>query len=449
MFTLFEYDNYACVENPQLLNSYLQRIWQDQLDPLSITSEVPFMVDEISESNFQPFLTFNGNLIRARNYVGFIQTSDVHIEIYPKVFKSHPTKPSLMLRHIFFWFDFCRKWKFPFNKSNLDSFDNIELPELIIYLMATKLLDTVSASPISLYQSVEESLYIPKGKINFNRYLVSGLINGNHHIIDCEHEPFVFDNKLNRAIKYTSRLLLNRTKFAENQNLLQELIFILDDVKDQSFSCPDLETITLNPLFSDYFEVKDICQIVLQQLLYANQQFDLSQWSLLFPMEYIFEDFIAGFLETKFSTSWKVEYQKSNMNLSVSPNAFQMKHDILLTSRENSSLKIIVDTKYKLRPTDFKSENKKGVSQTDMYQMVSYAFRRGCTNVLILYPNIDETVNKPDTFIVQSGFPGAECIKITTAEITFWSISNFNELSTILQADLASILNEFQQKNSP
>jgi 5-methylcytosine-specific restriction enzyme subunit McrC len=444
MALLFEYYNEVEIDNPKMLKGYLHQIWSEQFASL-VNEEDNSEKDDIKHSRtYQPFLSFDGDIIRAKNYVGFIQLNDCHLEIYPKVFKNHFDKPKLMLKHLFFWFDYCRKWKFPFTKSRLDTIDDIELPELIIYLMASKMLETVSSLPISLYQSVEESLYTPKGKINFSRYLSSGFINGNQHIIECDYEPFVFDNKLNRVIKYVSRLLLKKTKFAENQNTLQELIFILDEVNDQPCSHHDLETVVLNPIFDDYIHIKDICKTVLQQFIYGNQQYDLSQWSLLFPMEYIFEDFIAGFIENKFSLNWKVEYQKSNMNLSSKPDAFQMQHDIFLTLKKDKTKSILVDAKYKLRDVNFKKDKKKGISQSDMYQMTSYALRRGCTNVLILYPNLGENINSIDTFKIESGFSGKEEICITTAEVPFWSIENFVDLPNKLYITLSELLKNYE-----
>jgi 5-methylcytosine-specific restriction enzyme subunit McrC len=445
MATLFEYHNTAHADNPRELKNYLHSIWQEQYASLiQAAEEEPAPDIDLSlHKNYQPFLSFDGTLIRAKNYVGFIQLGDFHLEIYPKVFRDKKVKPSLMLRHLFFWFDYCRKWKFPFTKSNLDSFDDISLPELMIYLMASKMLETISTLPISLYQQVEESLYSPKGRINFSRYLSSGFITGNHHVIDCDHEPFVFDNRLNRAIKYVSRLLLGKTKFSETQNILQELVFILDEVDDRPCSYYDLETVVLNPLFSEYVEIKDICKIVLQQLLYSNQQYDLSQWCLLFPMEYIFEDFVAGFLENKFSSNWIVDYQKSDMNFTSDPEAFQMKHDILLTSRSTKK-KIIVDTKYKVRESNFKEGKKKGILQADMYQVASYAFRRGCNDVLLLYPNINEKLNGEDKFTVLSEFSGGKNINIAAAEVPFWSIDGFNSLTIKLEDFFSKILKKYE-----
>lgn len=435
---LFEYHNESWVDDPESLKDYLVTIWKDRYSVMHKELEEDDYVK--NKKDYQPFLSFDGNIIRAKNYVGFIQSGDFHLEIYPKVFKSQLVSPLLMLKHLFFWFDYCSKWKFPFAKTNLDSLDDIELPELIIHLMASKMLETVSISPISLYQPVEESLYTPKGKISFSRYLSLGFISGNQHIIDCDHEPFVFDNRLNRVIKYTTRLLLNKTKFVENQHLLQELIFILDEVEDQPCSHYDLETIVLNPLFSEYADVIDICKIVLQQSIYANQQYDLSQWSLLFPMEYIFEDFIAGFLKTHFSADWRVEYQKSNLNLSSMPEAFQMQHDIFLTSKKDRRKKILVDTKYKLRENDSREDKKKGINQADMYQMVSYAFRRGCNEVLLIYPNTEKELKDPDTFIIESGFQEDCKIRVVAAEVPFWSSNDFANLSDNLKDTLQKTL---------
>jgi 5-methylcytosine-specific restriction enzyme subunit McrC len=106
-------------------------------------------------------------------------------------------------------------------------------------------------------------------------------------------------------------------------------------------------------------------------------------------------------------------------------------------------LKVIVDTKYKIRDINFKSDLKRGIAQADLYQMVSYAFRRGCTDVLLVYPNISEIINPPDKFQIISGFPANETINITVIEIPFWSFSNFEYLETemvkVLRETLSTI----------
>jgi 5-methylcytosine-specific restriction enzyme subunit McrC len=162
-------------------------------------------------------------------------------------------------------------------------------------------------------------------------------------------------------------------------------------------------------------------------------------------MEYIFEDFFAGFLEDKFHKQYKVEYQKSNEYLSNNPKVFNMQHDIFLTTKDGTNRKIIIDTKYKLRDNNFKSDLKKGVSQTDLYQMVSYAFKRGCTDIILVYPNLTENINEHDKFEIISGFENHEKVNVIAIEIPFWSLTDMKGLDKrifdVVEQNLNRILN--------
>jgi 5-methylcytosine-specific restriction enzyme subunit McrC len=427
--TLFEYDKWVKVENSTALFHSLKSIWR-QRNFTDLTEELE---ENETDKNYQPFLRFSNNEIRANNYVGFIQTANDLVEIYPKVFRNSPDKDKNdMLRHIFFWLSYCRKWEFPFSQTQLDRFPIEEFPELIINLIANQFLETVSNQPLTMYQPVEEAMQTPRGSINFKRYIANSLVSGNFQNIECDYEPFLFDNKVNRVIKYCSRLLMNQTKLAENIQMLQEVVFILDEVEDIPCNSYEAENITLNSFFDDYKKVLDSCKLILNQQLYASNTYDLSQWCLLFPMEYIFEDFTAGFLFDKFSNDWKVEYQKSNKSLATNEfgkDVFQMQHDIFLTCKTLNNRKVIIDTKYKLRPSDFKNDIKKGIAQADLYQMTSYAFRRGCTDIFLLYPNITDDINEPNIFEINSGFPTDNKITITAMEIPFWTIENLDTMT--------------------
>lgn len=443
MALLFEYGKWQSTQDKHALRQMLKDIWRTRI---FVQADTELTEDEIDE-HYQPFLLFDDNQIRANNFVGFIQNGDEVIEIYPKVFRQYLLNPSekekiLMLRHIFYWFSYCRKWNFPFNQTSLDTIDIDEFPELIINLIANQFIETVSKQPLTMYQEMEEALITPRGSINFKRYTSSSLSHGNFQDIECDYEPFLFDNKVNRVIKYCSRLLMTQTKFSENLRMLQDVVFILDEVEDLHCTIHDIENIALNTFFADYYNLLDSCKLILNQQLYSSNTYDLSQWCLLFPMEYIFEDFLAGFLENKFSKAWKVEYQKSDETLSTFPPVFKMQHDIFLTSRQDVKRKVIIDTKYKIRQGDFKKDPKKGVAQSDLYQMVSYALKRGCTNIILAYPNISDTLNTSDQFEIISGFEGSDKITVTAMEIPFSSLTNFADLDSNLYVAIETQLNK-------
>jgi len=345
MHILFEYGKQVAVPDRKGLEMYLFSIWQQYKDLW------PKFADDsvvVSNKDYQPFISFDGNLAKANNYVGFINYEGLTIEIYPKVFQFMPAlDKELMHNHLFFWFSYCKKIKFPFNQSFLENCNIESLPELIIYLISRQMHETISTQPFMAYEELEETLWFPKGRINFNRY-TNSLAHGKNHLIDCDHQPFIFDNSLNRIIKYCARLLKSQTKLYTNQQLLNEVLFILDEVEDTVQTINQLIHLNIPSLFVGYEEVVQSCRMILENQIYSYSQFEMKNWSLFFPMEFIFEDFISGFIQTNFNKEYFIEPQKSELYLHQSPKTFNLQHDILLTHKITKD-QIIIDTKYKPR----------------------------------------------------------------------------------------------------
>jgi 5-methylcytosine-specific restriction enzyme subunit McrC len=449
-FTTKEYGEWQSlnnVEERQQLQKFLDNVWEKRAFPFAqdwITDD-----ETQREKNGQAFLQFDGKDFRAKNFVGFIQTGDIRIDIFPKVFGQEPKDKKLMLRHLFYWLSYCSKIRFPFLQSNLD-IDHIDsLPELLIFLISHEIRAQVSDNPISMYEQKEEIMTTPRGRIDFSNYVKNGLSTGNWQNVDCIHEPFVYDNRVNQIIKYTCRLLQNTTKISENRQILDDIIFVLDEVEDCFCTVQDIDKVKLSPLFVAYSDILQWCRMILEQQIHSSEHDDSTQWCFLMPMEYVFEDFIAGFTKRHFSDNWKVKPQSSEKYLCEGPSVFLMKHDILLTSKESKESKdskkrtIILDTKYKLRSEQDFEDKKKGVSQSDMYQMVSYGLRRGCENLYLIYPNLyDGEIRDSATFTVESNFMDNAPIKINihAIELPFWSLMDFEHISEKLKKELSKIL---------
>jgi 5-methylcytosine-specific restriction enzyme subunit McrC len=439
MHTLFEYSNLTPLIDRKGLEEYLHFLWQDYKN---------VWIDENQETNnidnkkYQPFLSFDGEKGKANNFVGFINCNDDSLEIYPKVFKNMQNQnKDLMHRHLFFWFSYCKKIKFPFNQSFLDNFEIDRFPELIIYLIGKQINDTVSTKPFSSYEEVEEALITPRGRINFNRY-TNSLSYGRNQFVDCDYEPFVFDNKINRIIKHCIRLLLTQTGIPETQRILNEIIHLLDEVEDQPCAINQLNQIKVPTLFAEYVDVMQCCRMILENQIYSHAEYEMKNWSLLFPMEYVFEDFISGFLKEHFSSDFEIESQKSELYLHQDPKTFNLQHDILLTNKKTKE-KIILDTKYKPRWDLTESDTKKGVSQSDMYQMIRYAYRRGTDKVILIYPNTSEKLAEDYIFKVQKANESEE-IRIKIVDVPFWSSYDQNKVESNLLIKLDNVLrNDF------
>ena len=85
------------------------------------------LLNENNDNREQRFLTFDGNKIKARNYIGFINYEDEEITIYPKIFDKEIVNENLdnyLLTNLMYWLRDSEKIKLPLVESSLDFRDN-------------------------------------------------------------------------------------------------------------------------------------------------------------------------------------------------------------------------------------------------------------------------------------------------------------------------------------
>jgi 5-methylcytosine-specific restriction enzyme subunit McrC len=220
-----------------------------------------------------------------------------------------------------------------------------------------------------------------KGRLNVNEYINENISKGRWHQLNCTYDAFVFDNKFNRIIKYVTTLLFNVTNSQENKKSLREILFILDEVSDEKASAEQCERITFNPMFGEFETVRDYCKLILTNCVSFNYKNELKLFTFLLPMEYVFEDFIFGFIEKEIP-SIIAKAQRNDIYLDESK-SYKLKPDIFLKTAFKS---IIADTKYKIVYSDDK-DPKKGISQNDLYQMLAYAIRFEVDEIILFYPD--------------------------------------------------------------
>ncbi|MCK5742104.1 MAG: hypothetical protein KAH48_07795, partial [Chlorobi bacterium] len=246
--------------------------------------------------------------------------------------------------------------------------------------------ELLSNSIYQQYEEINREQSFIKGRLNVNAYINENLSRGNWHKLNCTYDSFVFDNKFNRIIKYVTNILINASKNDENKKNLREILFILDEVSDERATAEECGAIKFNPVFEEFATVRDYCYLFLNNSISFDYKNDLKLFAFLLPMEYVFEDFIFGFIEKEID-GVNAKAQTSSIHLDVEKK-FTLKPDLIL---EVGKKQIIADTKYKLIYFDDKDE-KKAASQTDLYQMLAYAVRFEIDKIILFYP---DTIQKP------------------------------------------------------
>ena len=380
-----------------------------------------------------------GGWVRARNYVGVVQWDGVRIEVYPKLFAHDAPESGRWFEHVLWWLSYCRRLRFPFAGVVTELAVVDQFPEALIAQFARLAYHLVTKQPYSQYQVIEEALTYPRGRLQVAGSIRESLRHGQYHQLVYAHEPFAHDNRLNQLVRYVARQLHGQCRFAETAELLRQVLFVLDEVSDQTATVADCDAVRLTPHFADYGPCVAMCRFFL-----AHSYLDLDTWSgqasscLLVPMEYVFEDFLRGFLETHLGQEYTVAYQSTGWL--TDEGVFQLRPDLVLTCRKTNK-QVIVDAKYKKRYGQ-EQARKAGIGQADLYQLVSYALRRECPRAVLLYPAADGKLTEARPFTVSSGLMPSNKIELWAASVPVSGVMNDEERTLKLTKSLRELIEQ-------
>lgn len=382
MINLYEYQNKVDIQDSfEGLEGFLDEIWnsREKNSFYSINGD-----DRIESQRFLQFI-HKSNELKSNKYVGVIHYEGNKINLLPKIFfdseKEYQTNEVNQIQnHILWWLSYCRKIKFPNYQASLGSAKS-DFFEVLIYLFSKYTRELLNSSIYQQYEEVNRELSFIKGRLNTNQYINENLSKGKWHKLNCTYDAFVFDNEFNRIIKFVTTLLFNVTSSQDNKKNLREILFILDEVSDERATAEQCSRISFNPMFGEFETVRDYCQLFLTNCISFDYKNDLKLFAFLLPMEYVFEDFIFGFIDKELEKV-TAKAQRSDTYLDEGK-AFNLKPDLWLRTEHKS---LIADTKYKIVYSDEK-DPKKGISQNDLYQMLAYAVRFEVDEIILFYPN--------------------------------------------------------------
>lgn len=428
MINLFEYQNKANIQDSfEGLEEFLDQIWSKrEKNSFYLEKES----DQIEAQRFLQFI-YKSNELKSNKYVGVIHFQGKKINLLPKIFfdssKDYTTNSqelqneiSQIHNHILWWLSYCRKIKFP-NYHTLLGSAKSDFFEVLIYLFSKYTRELLNSSIYQQYEEVNRELSFIKGRLNINRYINENLSKGRWHKLNCTYDAFVFDNEFNRIIKYVTTLLFNNTSSQDNKKNLREILFILDEVSNERATAEQCSRISFNPIFGEFETVRDYCLLFLTNCISFDYKNDLKLFAFLLPMEYVFEDFIFGFIDKELANV-TAKAQRSDTYLDQAK-TFNLKPDLWLKTAHKS---LIADTKYKIVYSDEK-DPKKGISQNDLYQMLAYAVRFKVDKIILFYPNTIQQKQEAETeFTIKDALANGKEISIKAFQLPIINYELFN-----------------------
>ena len=383
---------YSIPENGSI-GSYQQ--WSEPpLDGILVPDEVfqslrRFAFDVDQADRLLMFTVQKGReLIRVRSYVGLLPLNNcTQLEILPKIEPGDQARSALlcMLRHL---------RHSPFRVLTATHTNMARLPLWEVFVTAfLDMLDVLIRQGIQqAYRSVESNERFWKGKFQATRQQRE---NAQHaERLAVVYDKLTADVPPNRILKTTLLHLNRQTGSSANQRRIQQFLSVLADVPTAESVPDDLNAIQrANRLFARYEPALRWAEALLTDCGFGIKTGRTASLSLLFPMERVFEEYVAHGIRTHWPDAGAVTIQESSAHLvdeHVGTPKFKLRPDILI---RHSGRTLVLDTKWKLVDGSDRTGNY-GIEQPDLYQLYAYGKKYAADDLFLIYP-ANETFRQP------------------------------------------------------
>jgi len=337
-----------------------------------------------------------GKIISARNYVGLITMKDgTVIEILPKIHSANVSEPDT--KHIFLeMLRTLREISFrDFNISNLKT-DRLSLFEIFIAMFATETTTLLKQGLKSSYHPVEDNEQFFKGKLSVSQNITHNYVSKEKFFV--RYDEWSINRSENRLLKSTLHFLHKQTSDDRNRLILSRLLTFFIGVETSINYEADFSKCTADRSMSHYEKALSWCRIFLRGNSFTAFAGSEVAVALLFPMEKVFESYVAAKLRRIAPADIELRTQDTRYSLFDHPSkAFSLRPDIVLIDSGNT---IVMDTKWKLLSENVRNY---GISQSDMYQMYAYGKKYDAKKVILIYPQSEKIRGSDISFHSEDG----------------------------------------------
>lgn len=389
-------------------NEYRDSQYYKYMDEKHFTELKTFIEEYSSENDSADILEFMkpgfkrgvGSTITFNNYVGIIRLpSGFQIEILPKVNLDVKDDRLSKTKRIFLDMLRCLK-EFDgksFNSASLNV-DRMNLYEIFINMYLQETRNLVKHGIKSAYIHNEDNLRFYKGKFKITEHIKANMAHKERFYM--HYDEYQVNRAENRIVKTTLMKLQKLTKSGQNEKEIRQLLLSFELVDISNNIDKDFASVTLGRDTKDYEKLIAWSEVFLRNKSYTTFCGKKTGSALLFPMEQVFEAFVARWIKRIFEEesdgAYKVSAQDRGYYLFDIPKKFRLRPDIVV--RKTGTAPVIMDTKWKrLRPDPGMNY---GISQADMYQMYAYSKKYHTSDIWLLYPLNENVADLEDISFV-------------------------------------------------
>ena len=346
------------------------------------------------EEKQPPFIKHYGDKLQVKNYVGIIETPcGTCIEVLPKIYKNETEEEQRKSKELL--------WKM---LSVVYDLKSLEATEASLEKHSGRLIDILISAFLKIvssivhrglrsdYVRIQAERHFIKGRLRVNQQLRQPL--SKQHKFQIEYDCFLPNRPENRLLKTALQKVLKWTLDSDNQRHIRQLLLHFDEIPTSIQAKQDLISWSTQRDMVYYQTAKPWVELIITE---QTPWFNKGSWqgiSLLFPMETLFEKYVAKQLKKQLVNNFELRTQLNNKYLvkhktkQKEKPLFQLKPDLAIQHRQNNKLLLILDTKWKLLDI---SSYQYGLKQSDFYQLFAYGhqYLEGKGDLVLIYPKTE------------------------------------------------------------
>jgi 5-methylcytosine-specific restriction enzyme subunit McrC len=241
------------------------------------------------------------------------------------------------------------------------------------------------------YVAREDNLLALRGRLLVAQHVRQNMVRRDRFY--TAHDEFSLERPENRLLHSALRHVLKIATTPSNQRLAREFAFVFADIPLSTQYELDFQRVRLDRSMSYYTDALAWARLILfgNSPLTGIGKHEVP--TFLYPMELVFEAFVAKHLASQVAAPHKLTKQARTHHLVThqDKNWFELQPDLLVRDHERNVL--VLDTKWKLLDATLGSATKKyQLDQSDLYQLQAYgnAYLKGQGDVVLIYPKTED-----------------------------------------------------------
>jgi 5-methylcytosine-specific restriction enzyme subunit McrC len=240
------------------------------------------------------------------------------------------------------------------------------------------------------YRLRQDNVFALRGKLQMAMHLRQNLCRQDRFF--SEFDEFSTNRPENRLLHAALRRALSWTAAQTHQQLARELCFVFAEVPQSERPAVDFSMVRLDRGMGHYADALAWARLILEDESPLTGAGGHRAPSLLFPMEAVFEAYVAKHLARQLAHPFTLRTQARSFSLvrHLEQDWFRLNPDLLV--QESGTNRLVLDTKWKLLD-DRKATgaDKYGLDQGDFYQLHAYgqSYLDGQGDVVLIYPRTD------------------------------------------------------------